>query len=174
MQTWPATRPHNTDSARHAILEQHKDHTLVNTMAAQRRPRARATVAGRESPVNWRPGWRVVRGAPTLEVPLEPTLNKDELHLFARHGPRSEEHHQGPPASSRCCPRSVRAARRHTRPSCKAWDWGTVVQVCSCSPGCNVSQAAHLAALQYASNTHSAQSGSSGLLRHLSMSVYRR
>lgn len=43
-----------------------------------------------------------MRGAPTLEVPLEPTLNKDELHLFARRGPRSEERHQGPPASSRC------------------------------------------------------------------------
>jgi len=151
LQTWPATRPHNTDSARHAVLEQHKDHTLVNTMAAQRRPRARAdlTVAGRadNSQLNARELAARLEGhggAPTLEVPQEPTLNKDELHRFARHGPRSEERHQGPPASSRCCPRSVRAARRHTRPSCKAWDRGAIFQVCSCSPGCNMSQAAHL------------------------------
>ena len=32
---------------------------------------------------------------------------------------------------------------QHARPSYKAWDPGAIVQVCSCSPGCNVSQGAH-------------------------------
>ena len=74
-------------------------------MAAQRRPRARAdlTVAGRadNSQLNARELAARLEGhggAPTLEVPQEPTLNKDELHLFARRGPRSEERHQGPPS----------------------------------------------------------------------------
>jgi hypothetical protein len=85
-----ATQPHNTDRAHHAVPGAARGPHPCQHHGYQRRPCARAdlTLAGRadnRKPVNWRPSWRVV-GAPTLEVPLEPTLNKDELHLFVRHG----------------------------------------------------------------------------------------